>query len=594
MSEKEIIESLERFERDVHLKYFFADDPWDFDPPPLYMKSTWRPDAWSISPEVHRRIAAFFRAIKRLFTQRRGQSNILPFQHKLLAWLKEQDEYLIAKTDKGLGPCAIEFHRYIKDALVHLNDFSTYQSLTEDEAKQYCRTTHGKINSWVWKYYKVLDKDSREYIIQKTRANANDPYGYFYLMYKVHKSPLKTRPVVSDCASIVHPLGKWVDTQLQPMAKSMPTYFQDSFALKELLSITSIPIGARVFTSDAVAMYPNIKTDIALPRIATYLRDPNTRRQFDHYHPEALIRALEIVMYRSIVRFGDTYRRQISGTMMGTPCAPPWANLFQGLDERNTIIPQYQINLPIFVRFIDDIFGLWVPSLGYLGDEDNEWNEFKSLVNNGCLDWEFSELSTSVNFMDLTISITGDTFTTTLYEKPMALYLYIPPHSSHPPGCLPGHIIGEVQRIHRLCSDKDDIQSRVCTFYGRLMRRGHKSESLIPLFEKAMVNARKFMAKSKQQREQEKEEKLEAARRRCYFHVTFHPQGPKPHAIQQIFVEQVLQPPGKEHFNKLRGEGVDVPLDAMIVANHRPPNLGNMLSYRKIDKRNGPPVSSFI
>lgn len=307
---------------------------------------------------------------------------------------------------------------------------------------------------------------------------------------------------------------------------------------------------------------------------------------------EALISALEIVMYHNVIKFGDIYRKQISGTIMGTPCAPPWATLFQGLDERDNIIPRFQVLLPIFVRYLDDIFGIWVPLSDNQQANDAQWNEFTTAVNTGCLEWEFSELSKTVNFLDMTINISGDKFTTTLYEKPMALYLFISPHSSHPPGITPGHVVGEVLRIHRLCSDANDITKRVCTHFGRQIRRGHQLEILIPLFQKAMIKAQEFLAKSKPQRAAEKAAKLEEARRRCYFHVTYHPQGPSTHEIQQLFEEHVLKPVGMTPFNKL-GSG-DVPLDAMIVANHRPPNLGNMLSYRKICKRNGPPVSSFV
>ena len=56
----------------------------------------------------------------------------------------------------------------------------------------------------------------------------------------------------------------------------------------------------------------------------------------------------------------------------------------------------------------------------------------------------------------------------------------------------------------------------------------------------------------------------------------------------------MLNPPGKKKLNELdAGLGELVPIDAMIIANHRAKNLGDMLSYRDILNRNGPPASSY-
>ena len=43
-----------------------------------------------------------------------------------------------------------------------------------------------------------------------------------------------------------------------------------------------------------------------------------------------------------------------------------------------------------------------------------------------------------LNFMDLVIYKEGNKLLTNLFEKPMALFLYLPPHSAHPPGVLIG------------------------------------------------------------------------------------------------------------------------------------------------------------
>ena len=211
------------------------------------------------------------------------------------------------------------------------------------------------------------------------------------------------------------------------------------------------------------------------------------------------------------------------------------------------------------------------------------------------LEWEISDLSTSVNFMDLTISIVGDRLETTIYEKPMALYLYIPPHSAHPPGVRTGHVFGEVLRIHRLCTHENDVVGRIRVFFRRLMQRGHKPTTLLPLFEKALANAHKFMATSEGERLATRELRLDEARRRVYFHVIHHPQGPKARDIQQLLDLIVLNPPGKKLFTKIGNSLEDVPLEKMIIANHRALNLEHLLSYRKLsDTKYGSPISAFL
>ncbi|KAL7524256.1 hypothetical protein ACHAWF_000881 [Thalassiosira exigua] len=241
---------------------------------------------------------------------------------------------------------------------------------------------------------------------------------------------MKTRPVMSDCASITHPLGKWVDTMLQPFAKAIQTYIRDSFELKAILARTRVPAGARLFTCDAKSMYTNIDTNIALARIAAFLRRELTQQKFDHYDPEALIAALEIVMYKNIFRFG-LYLTQICGTAMGIPCAPYWATLFQGIDKDENIIPTYRLQLLIFSRYINGVFGIWIQTqLGF------NFSDLKKSMKKGCLEWEFTKLSISLDFLDITITINdeSESIATTLFEKKMALYLFITPNSAHRPG----------------------------------------------------------------------------------------------------------------------------------------------------------------
>ena len=229
-------------------------------------------------------------------------------------------------------------------------------------------------------------------------------------------------------------------------------------------------------------------------------------------------------------------------------------------------------------------------------DAIQRWNDFKAEVNDGCLDWEFTLLSNTVEFLDMRIHInTHGRITTSLYEKPMALYLFIPPHSSHPPGVRPGHVIGNVLRLFRLNSNEDDIASNVKRFYRRMLARGHHHDDLQPLFLKAIQNARDFLATSPAQREAIKAQKAEEAQRRLYLHVEYHPRNPTPESIQQLFqTATVLKPPGQKNANEIPCMGAMMPLDSLVIAQHRAPNLGERLSYRDISRKHAPPASSFL
>ena len=111
---------------------------------------------------------------------------------------------------------------------------------------------------------------------------------------------------------------------------------------------------------------------------------------------------------------------------------------------------------------------------------------------------------------------------TTLYEKPMALYLFIPPHPAHPNEVLTGHIFGNILRIFRLNSDANDITEDMVTFYRWFLVCGHKCDELTPLFLNAIQNTRKFIATSNGQRNTIKMQKLEAASGRLYLHIKHH------------------------------------------------------------------------
>jgi hypothetical protein len=578
--------TMPRFRRDFSLKHYFTCDPSetpddDYNPR-MYIPSNWTPPPWSYSHDSRHRTFSFDHHIQAAFRKRRGKPNLLPHQRRALTFLQNSDDFLIVACDKNLGPAIIEKTRYIQLAyLDHLNNHRTYQYLSPTDAETFATRLLGLIRKWLRKYKGALRPSERKFLNHHINAN-EDPFPVFYLTLKVHKTPLKTRPIVSTSGSLLYGLGVWIDDKLQQIATVQKSYFKSSFDLKTELVARQLPPNARFFSADAVAMYTNIPTARALSEIAHYIR-ANTRR-FAEVPDDALITALSLLMTNSVFTFGDTTWKQNSGTSMGTPPAPPYANLYCAIFE-DPIISSYP-EIDLWRRFIDDGLGIWLHHTDPAIDAQR-WQSYQDDMNArfGGLQWTFSPRSSTIDFMDLTIVIKGNSVTTTLFEKAMNLHLYIPPHSAHPPGVLSGLVLGMIYRIHNLCTDALDIRWKTLRFYRHLTARGYKPDKLRPLFSTAISRA---LHPPPAPQEPENE------RNRIFFHLPFHPDDPPSTQIQKIWTDCLAAPRQRTPLAQTPNQDGDpILLDRMTVCYSRQLNLGNLLSYRKLTILNGPPVSSY-
>ena len=173
------------------------------------------------------------------------------------------------------------------------------------------------------------------------------------------------------------------------------------------------------------------------------------------------------------------------------------------------------------------------------------------------------------------------------------MFYYIQPHSAHSPGVLSGLVMGNVLHMYQRCSSFSDSKSKIKDFYCHLLRRGYKSSTLLPMFQKAIDNAKAYLSHSEENNHHAYNLSCrDAAECQAYFHLLFHPDNPPPNTIQCLWREHVSVPVRKEPFNELTNhEDEESPLDQLILAFHRAPNLGNRFSYRKITEHSGPKIS---
>ena len=121
-------------------------------------------------------------------------------------------------------------------------------------------------------------------------------------------------------------------------------------------------------------MNTNIPTHTALNLIGKYLTQYQ-RKNNKEYPQEAVRAGLCLIMTMNKFTFGDLTLKQLNGTTMGTPPAPPYATIYDGIHEEN-FLPHHSRRVIYYRRFINDIIGIWCPNKNLQLDKV-EWNEFK-------------------------------------------------------------------------------------------------------------------------------------------------------------------------------------------------------------------------
>lgn len=590
---------LDRFRRDVHLHSFFSgypqNDDYDISTSRLHIRSEWAPDKDAISPELRARISHFIRTISLEFPSQKIRSNLLPIQVAGLDFLKVNPQYFVWPSDKNLGPVLTTRDTYRLKAYEHLNDTSTYRELNESSALSRLKSIEIIIRNFVNTYLSevktsnyngrihnaTIPSKAGKFILHafdKRKNKTSHTFSQFYIIAKVHKNPWSSRPITSYSGSALYNLGVWLDHQLQQIVSTLDYVAKSSTSVAtDLHTLENLPPGTQLFTMDAVSMYTNIDTQHALAEIASFLESPdfNNRHSID---TTAVITALRIIMIHSVFHFDGKYFLQLTGTAMGAPPAPMYATLYYFIHERR-IIPRYTSRLLRYTRYIDDALGIWIPHPD-TDENDRQWHNFQTDIDCfGQLRWTCSTFAESVIFLDMTISIRNHRIHTTIYEKSLNLFLYIPPLSAHTPGLLSSLVRGFFFRLHRLCSDSTDRQSYISLLYTRLRRRGYDPHALRKVF---LQSASVF-------------DNIQTVRpsttdRSLFLHATFHPPDRRLR-LRRLFQTTIETPPGEPHVTTLtdmRNRRVFDPF-RFVICYHRLPNLKNILCPRRVLSLTPPP-----
>jgi hypothetical protein len=389
----------------------------------------------------------------------------------------QRKDILVITADKNLGYVIVDQSWYIENSLVHLQS-KAFKECTEefnklDQGASTIGAIYQDIVNLVDKHFKELGEHEIKWILQSKKWTPMP----FYILAKVHKQPVKGRPVIPTQNWVTYNLSKWIAYELNEYVDKSPHILRDSMDLINTLehdqTLKEKLAGAKdiwLISADVEALYPNINTARGVACISKMLNREghatSGRRVF-------ICRALNLVLRQNYVTFLGTIYKQMNGTAIGTCLGPQYANLVMQELERDVITKWTPKGLALYRRFIDDILMI------FRGKEA----QAKALIQDLNSMDESIRLTTTmsnsgVDFLDLTVSvdhrfILKGCLSTKIYQKPVNQYLYLPYNSYHTQKQKTGFIKGECIRYARTCSSKEDYEALVKLFKARLMRRGY-------------------------------------------------------------------------------------------------------------------------
>lgn len=411
----------------------------------------------------------------------RTRSNLLASLRYALRILRSRTDIVIKNADKGLGVTVMESSWYKTQCLSHLEDAKIFEEVKyidrlviAFELVNACQLLPTLDRAYI--LFALGDFSSGASVAAIDSSRINDiKLPQFYVIPKLHKSPVSSRPLVPSMSWMTSDASRWIAHELNQFLASHIQYFpqvlKDTKSLASLLDATSFSRDCWLSTADVSSLYTNIPHDAGLAALRQVLSD--------HQHPkvDVICRLMRTVLCHSYTEFDQRTFHQLFGTAMGTPAAPPYAIIFL-IHLEKKLLASLSFKPILFLRYIDDL--LLVTTC-----------EADAVQFFGCYNKLYPSIKVtacyspaSVDFLDLTIFKNPVRFKlqTKVHQKELNKFLYVPYASYHSRDMKLSFIRTELMRFVRNSSNVDDYLHTRTFFFNALRDRGYPLRFLIEAF----------------------------------------------------------------------------------------------------------------
>ncbi len=396
-----------------------------------------------------------------------GRSKVQELVFHTLKQLQANDKIVVKPADKNLGTTIMLSCTYKKMCMEILDDKKTYVKIACDVLPSLPYVALEKIIEELRPPVNLIKS------LLQLKSSSYLRFGRFYCLPKMHKTPVRGRPIVSCINTATYHASVFIHRVLSPILRVLPTVCLSSReVINSLDNINDLTSDITITCADVSSLYPSIPTDYGLRAIRAILYEFNSIVRLDRIEEEFLLRLLEWVLLNNYFEFnGQTYL-QVSGTAMGTPMAVTYANLVLYYLEKDCLKLPYLL----YHRYIDDLFLLAPPTVS---------STFISLFCGQVPSIKLDGITVGERgvFLDLEVWISEGKINYKTYQKSINKYLYISPHSNHTLTSLKNVIKNELRRYRLFCPQDLHYLEMKNLFYHRLLRRGYRPRLLDPIFK---------------------------------------------------------------------------------------------------------------
>lgn len=255
---------------------------------------------------------------------------------------------------------------------------------------------------------------------------------------KIHKVPLKMRPIVSNISAPTYKLAKWLVKKFNEFDPPKGKYVKNSMDFINKIKDVKIGDDEIMVSFDVVSLYPNVPIPEAIKSIANWLQTTT----LSILQRSTLVDATSHCMYQNQFQYRNKFYKLRHGTAMGNPLSCFVSNTFMCQLEN-----ELEDRLPrVWWRYVDDVFAIIKKS-----EADNllkvlNGDKYKS-IRFTCE----QESDGKLPFLDLMLRRTNTgSIDVTVYRKPTATKRFITKESYCPTSHKMAAFHGMVHRLLRL------------------------------------------------------------------------------------------------------------------------------------------------